>query len=90
MAKKKYPTSYHVKVTFDQDFAHRRDPLLIVRAMYEKADEVAKGIKRHLDDLECEIVTVENCEHCNAEWTEHSTKYNGGCCDKDEAGNPHP
>lgn len=28
------------------------------------------------------------CEHCGASWTEVDSKYNGGCCPKDEAANP--
>ncbi|WP_458788912.1 hypothetical protein [Dyella jiangningensis] len=59
----------------------------IERDMRERCEEIAKDIKRHVDNVS--YVSVESdtdyvCEHCGSEWTESSSSYNGGCCDKDE------
>ncbi len=51
------------------------------------AEQLAKQIKRHCDDIESvEIKTIEEniCEFCGYGWTEDSAEYNGGCCDKDQ------
>ena len=49
--------------------------------------DIAKNIKRHVDNVEQARViwdTEETCEFCGCQWGEESDNYNGGCCDKDE------
>jgi hypothetical protein len=49
------------------------------------------AIKRHVDGAgHIEVMADEHhtCEHCGHEWTEYSSKYNGGCCEKDELSAP--
>ena len=58
-----------------------------ISAEYEaRCKEIADQIKRHVDEVggisvefDCDPV----CEHCGCRWTEESTNYNGGCCQKD-------
>lgn len=55
------------------------------------AEDVAKQIRRHVDNIGTVEVIRElahTCEHCGYDWTEASTTYNGGCCDKDEENSP--
>jgi hypothetical protein len=59
------------------------------------ADQFVTLVKRHvfphfLDAAHTNVRFANNahCEHCLHAWTEASTTYNGGCCDKDEDANP--
>lgn len=60
------------------------------------ANEIAKQIRQHLGSdfeevnraIDIEPQVDRSCEHCGSRWTEKSTTYNGGCCDKDENANP--
>lgn len=55
------------------------------------ADDIAKAIRRHCDNVAQAVVVCDYepvCSHCGSRWTEDSKIYNGGCCDKDEANNP--
>lgn len=63
----------------------------IEREEIGRAEEIAKQIKRHVDDVhsaDVEFDAAPYCEHCGSHWTEESRTYNGGCCDKDEEANP--
>ena len=56
-------------------------------------DDIRKSILRHVDGVtknEVYIVVEQNpvCSFCGDKWTESSTLYNGGCCDRDEALRP--
>lgn len=56
-----------------------------------RCEEMAKEIRRHVDNVfhaYVEFDQEEVCEHCGYEWTETSTSYNGGCCAKDEESAP--
>jgi len=55
--------------------------------------DIAKQIRRHIDDVGIISVvfdTVATCEHCGYKWTELSNSYNGGCCEKDEEAHTSP
>ena len=56
--------------------------------IYGDAQDIARSIERHVDNIESAIVAFDQpgvCSYCGRKWTEESTKYNGGCCDQDEA-----
>lgn len=55
-------------------------------------ENLVAALKRHNDfeRLAIRYDTHEVCVHCGSLWTEESTTYNGGCCDKDEAANQNP
>lgn len=48
-------------------------------------ETLVEALKRHNDfeSLAVRYDTDEVCAHCGRPWTEESTTYNGGCCDKD-------
>lgn len=53
-----------------------------------RCEEIAADVKRHVDNIgsvSVESDAVHCCDHCGARWTEESDKYNGGCCEADEA-----
>jgi len=55
------------------------------------AESIFNDVRRHIDDIGDVYVQSDDasrCEYCGSGWTEESTTYNGGCCDKDEEGNP--
>lgn len=57
------------------------------RQYKERCEEIAADVKRHVDNVgsvSVESDTVHACEHCGYRWTEESSEYNGGCCDKDQ------
>lgn len=89
MSRKSELVAVRVLVTPEEPWLYRdRDA-----AFVERAEDVAKAIKRHVDQVESVSVEPEHeftCGYCGARWTEDSTVYNGGCCDKDEEGNPNP
>lgn len=61
-----------------------------MKALEDQANEMLAQIKRHVDGARhaCIVFDREDrCEHCGYRWTE-AGDYNGGCCDKDEEGNP--
>lgn len=54
----------------------------------ETCYQIEADIKRHVNDvLSVTIVHDINatCSHCGAQWTDDSSEFNGGCCDKDLA-----
>lgn len=54
----------------------------------DRCDEIAKEIKRHVDNVSYCAVEYDQehvCEHCGSVWTEEGSLYNGGCCQNDEA-----
>lgn len=55
-----------------------------------KCQEILRQILRHVDGVENVVVRGSSpvCEHCGHPWTESSSAYNGGCCDKDEENAP--
>lgn len=56
----------------------------------ERANEIAKEIQRHVDNVASVHIDFDQpavCEHCGYDWTEKSDTYNGGCCEQDEAAN---
>ena len=77
---------YRVVVTPEHSYSN--DQLL---AHYESCARIAEDIKRHVDGfstIEIEVEKEEVCSSCGARWTETSSIYNGGCCDKDEENDP--
>jgi hypothetical protein len=49
------------------------------------------AIRRHVDGVSTVTILssdASHCSFCGSRWTEDDTAYNGGCCDRDEAGNP--
>lgn len=67
------------------------DPAKRAAAYRDRCRDIEEQVRRHVDevgrvDIECDREEV--CSHCGGEWTEPSDIYNGGCCDKDAAGNP--
>jgi len=61
----------------------------------QACQDILDQIKRHVDGLPHrhavgDVVwdTIGVCSFCDRSWTEDSDKYNGGCCDEDEDGNP--
>lgn len=76
------------------DFLYGRGPDAAARIEKEyqgRCEEMAADIRRHVDSVggvEIEFDQEPVCEHCGSGWTEDSDTYNGGCCSKDEEGNP--
>lgn len=61
------------------------------RDWQDRCEDMEAQIRRHIDyveSVEIKSTTPRVCEHCGYNWTEVSTEYNGGCCKKDEEGNP--
>lgn len=59
----------------------------LARDRMARCEEIAKDIKRHVDNVRhCSVEFDQEhvCEHCGAAWTEESDTYNGGCCSADE------
>lgn len=71
-------------------FYNLSDPAEIERLARDRmarCEEVAKDIKRHVDNVRNCFIEFDQenvCEHCGATWTENSNTYNGGCCAADE------
>lgn len=85
MSKTRTPIDRYVRVEADVRF--RRDPL----PTEKECDEIARSIRRHVDDMSRAFTVTEyedQCSACGSKWTEDSDSYNGGCCDKDEENNP--
>jgi hypothetical protein len=64
-----------------------------IRMYKDICEEILSDVKRHVDQVGRVYVEAESepvCEHCGYAWTEKSSTYNGGCCDKDEQANPSP
>jgi hypothetical protein len=59
-----------------------------IAAEYEsRCNEIAEQIKRHVDNVGSAFVEFDQgavCDHCGYPWSEESTSYNGGCCQKDQ------
>lgn len=70
---------------FTEEGAHKalREALEDVRAMLPRT----LG-RDYVLDIGGHVQSDYVCEHCGYRWTEKSTTYNGGCCDKDEEANP--
>ena len=56
-------------------------------------ETIRAEIKRHVNDvgyigIEYDMPAI--CEFCGHSWTEDSTTFNGGCCDKDLEAEPLP
>ena len=63
----------------------------IEKDMQERCNEMISDIKRHVDNVGHVYIDFDQeyvCEHCGSTWTEKSSTYNGGCCDKDEESAP--
>lgn len=63
----------------------------IEKDMEARCSEMISDIKRHIDNVGSVHIDFDQeyvCEHCGAGWTEKSSTYNGGCCDKDEENAP--
>lgn len=63
----------------------------------QSADEFMALVKRHVlphftdhVDIHVDFEREFRCEHCNAQWTEDSPTYNGGCCAKDMEADSEP
>lgn len=53
----------------------------------QACNEIADQVERHVDGVgyvSVESDTVDECAHCGSRWTEDSSEYNGGCCEKDQ------
>ena len=58
----------------------------------DRCNDVAREIKRHVDDIKSVYVEKEEeevCQFCGYRWTEPDLYYNNGCCAEDEKGNPY-
>lgn len=54
--------------------------------MHERCEEIAKQVRRHIDNVSYAQVEFDQeyvCEHCGAEWTAGQNPFNGGCCERD-------
>lgn len=81
----KLRTIVGAKVILEVDPPSRRDQTY--DAFWRAAVEIKRQVDRHCDGVigvEIDIAAEETCSFCNAQWTENDSKYNGGCCDKDE------
>jgi len=64
---------------------------VIERDMLTRCEGIRDAVERHVDNVAFATVKFDEetvCEHCGHAWTETSTTYNGGCCDKDEEAAP--
>lgn len=71
--------SFGRRLLYDNDQMYWKD-------MQDRAEEIARDVKRHVDNVRTVNVEVETeavCEHCGYGWTEGGSPHNGGCCDKD-------
>lgn len=74
-------------IRVEVDTRYRQDSI----ATRKECDEIAKSVRRHVDDVSRAFTCEEYghaCEFCGSQWTEKTDAYNGGCCDKDEANKP--
>lgn len=75
-------------------FIYGRGPEAAARIEKEyegRCRDICDDIRRHVDSVgstDVEFDQTPICEHCGSDWTEASDTYNGGCCQKDEDGNP--
>ncbi len=78
-----YSDTYRSRTMTDEEFE---------KECAKDCRSIEAEIKRHVDNggVVVKYDTEKNCEHCGYAWTEESTVYNGGCCDKDEENNPNP
>lgn len=84
MSRKTTYDNYRVEVYPDLRWLSRAKEIELSEKMCR---EIEADVKRHIDNVHDVYVTNDAhqvCEHCGAEWTEDSTNYNGGCCDKDQ------
>lgn len=96
MAKLTEITGYFVRVNPEDPWLVLNNPgetdkQAEMRILQSRCEDIAKSIKRHVDDVRSayvEVETEDTCEYCGADWTELSKTYNGGCCDDDEQNNP--
>lgn len=59
----------------------------IAREYEDRCNEILAEVKRHVDNIGSIWVEHDQpavCEHCGWGWTEESSTYNGGCCEKDQ------
>ncbi len=89
MSKKTYRDSFRVEVT---PFTNRYATFDATESELKiSCEQISEQIRRHVDDINPPRVAWDTnhvCEHCNSKWTEDSSDYNGGCCDRDEASAP--
>lgn len=77
--------NYRVEVIGEKSFLRERTHQEEMRLL----EDIKTNIKRHVDAVDNIFVLcnqVNECEFCNADWTEEGD-YNGGCCEADEAMN---
>ncbi len=101
MSRKSVVTGWHVEVLprrlgdfgvirmSDNAFGYTDEQ--IARDYKERCEEIVREIRRHVENVGSASVietSEARCSHCGRGWTEDSDAYNGGCCDKDEEGNP--
>lgn len=74
----------------DYGFGHIGLPARPADEEIRLCEEIAREIRRHVDDLGRSSVIVQwdnvpYCDHCGSSWTEGDSPHNGGCCDADIA-----
>lgn len=90
MGRRTYQDNWRVSVEVDQT-TYLKDEVKARAVIKGRCEDVAKSIRRHVDDVSWVGVigdTIVVCEHCGYKWSEPSGDYNGGCCDEDEKNNP--
>lgn len=87
MPKKTERTNPRIEITCDEGI------FIASKTHKDKINELecmVKDIRRHIDGIDSrgnnigvfeDIVNI--CEFCGEKWTETSSTFNGGCCDKD-------
>ncbi len=57
-----------------------------------RCEEIIQDIRRHVDNVghvHIDIDTEDVCQFCERPWTEDSTEFNAGCCEKDMEHEPY-
>lgn len=90
MSKKLLPPNNFRVVITPIDIAKwlKSDPVKSSDTRHRHAEEIAKQVKRHVDDWDDVSVEFDRpvvCEHCGYPWSEGDSDYNGGCCEADQS-----
>lgn len=89
MPRKVKHENFRVVVTPDIPKRYYRDDA--IADIREVCKDVARSIRRHVDNIEdvnVECDTVEVCSYCGYKWSGETDSYNGGCCNEDLAHEP--
>lgn len=76
--------NFRVVLTVSRPFLVKPDHENYLRRMTSQSKEVAKSVKRHVDnvdDIQCEYDTLDLCEFCGREWEVDEDGF-PNCCQK--------